>query len=283
MLKADSIGTCERLHNRRFSDDVQVIIITGGSSGIGLETAKYLVNNGCRVYELSRRDVQFKFMEHICCDVSDAQQAKEAVRKVIEKEGRVDALINNAGFGISGAFEFTDEADARRLMDVNLFGMNNMIRAVLPHMRARKSGRIVNLSSVAGALAIPFQAWYSISKAAVNALTMALANEVRPYGVSVCCVMPGDIKTGFTAARKKSIAGDDIYGGRIEKSVSRMEKDEQGGMDPAVAGRFIGKLALKKKVAPFNTIGIMYKGCILLSKILPGSLIRFILYLMYAK
>jgi len=136
---------------------------------------------------------------------------------------------------------------------------------------------------VAGALAIPFQAWYSISKAAVNALTMALANEVRPYGISVCCVMPGDIKTGFTAARQKSIVGDDIYNGRIARSVSRMEKDEQSGMAPAVAGRFIGKLALKRSVAPYNTIGIMYKGCILLSKILPGRLIRFILYQMYAR
>lgn len=261
----------------------KIVIITGGSSGIGYETARYLAAKGCRVYELSRREISFDFMKHIRCDVSDARQCEAAVARVIAETGRVDALINNAGFGISGAFEFTDEADARRLMDVNLFGMSNMIRAVLPHMREAGSGRIVNLSSVAGALAIPFQAWYSISKAAVNALTMALANEVRPYGISVCCVMPGDIKTGFTAARQKSIAGDDIYNGRIARSVSRMEKDEQSGMAPAVAGRFIGKLALKRSVAPYNTIGIMYKGCILLSKILPGRLIRFILYQMYAR
>ena len=261
----------------------RVVIITGGSSGIGLETAKYLAAKGCRVYELSRREAKFDFMEHICCDVSDFAQVKAAAEQVASKEGRIDVLINNAGMGISGAFEFTDEAEARRLMDVNLFGMNNTIRAVLPFMRAQKSGRIVNLSSVAGALAIPFQAWYTISKAAVNALTMALANEVRPYGVSVCCVMPGDIKTGFTSARRKSIAGDDVYGGRIQRSVSRMEKDEQNGMHPAVAGRFIGRLALKKSVAPYNTIGIMYKACILLSKILPGRLIRFILEQMYAK
>lgn len=261
----------------------KIIIITGGSSGIGLETAKRLASKGCKVYELSRRDAKFDFMEHICCDISDARQVQGAVETVIQREGRIDVLINNAGFGISGAFEFTDEADARRLMDVNLFGMNNTIRAVLPWMRKQGIGRIVNLSSVAGALAIPFQAWYSISKAAVNALTMALANEVRPYGISVCSIMPGDIKTGFTAAREKSIAGDDVYGGRIAKSVSRMEKDEQNGMDPAVAGNFIAKIALKKSVSPHYAIGIMYKGCILLSKILPGRLIRFILYLMYAK
>jgi len=259
----------------------KIVIITGGTSGIGLETAKFLMNAGCKVYEFSRRAGDYPFMHHMQVDISDEAQVYAAVEQVAAWEGRIDVLVNNAGFGISGAFEFTDAADARRLMDVNLFGMNNTIRAVLPHMRRAGRGRIVNLSSVAGPLPIPFQAWYSISKAAVNALTMALANEVHCYGISVCCVMPGDIKTGFTAARQKSIASDDVYGGRISRSVSRMEKDEQTGMNPAVAGRYIAHLALKKRVKPYNTIGIMYKGCILLSKILPGSLIRFILEKMY--
>ena len=283
MLRSESVGTCGPIPDRHAPGEAPVVVITGGSSGIGLETAKFLVNNGCSVYELSRREAKFHFMAHISCDVSDAQQVQSAIAQIVEKEGRIDVLINNAGFGISGAMEFTDNADARRIMDVNLFGMNNMIRAVLPYMRKAGKGRIVNLSSVAAALAIPFQAWYSASKAAVNALTMALANEVRPFGVSVCCVMPGDIKTGFTAARQKSIAGDDVYEGRIERSVSRMERDEQNGMDAKIAGRFIGRLALCRRVRPFNTLGIKYKGCILLSKILPGSWIRGILYRMYAK
>ena len=259
----------------------RVVIITGGTSGIGLETAKNLAKTGCRVYEFSRRPGKYPFMHHMQADVSDEKQVCAAVERVYAQEGRIDVLINNAGFGISGAFEFTDAADARRLMDVNLFGMNNTIRAVLPYMRKAGKGRIVNLSSVAGPLPIPFQAWYSISKAAVNALTMALANEVHCYGISVCCVMPGDIRTGFTAARQKSIAGDDAYGGRISRSVAKMEKDEQTGMNPAVAGRYIAKLALKKRVKPYNTIGIVYKGCILLSKVLPGPLVRFILEKMY--
>lgn len=259
----------------------KVVIITGGTSGIGLETAKCLAEAGCKVYEFSRREGDYPFMRHMRVDISDEAQVREAVEEVYACEGRIDVLVNNAGFGISGAFEFTDSADARRLMDVNLFGMNNTIRSVLPHMRRAGKGRIVNLSSVAGPLPIPFQSWYSISKAAVNALTMALANEVYCYGVSVCCVMPGDIKTDFTAARKKSIIGDDAYEGRIVRSVAKMEKDEQTGMNPAVAGRYIARLALKKRVKPYNTIGIVYKGCILLSKILPGSLIRFILEKMY--
>ena len=259
----------------------RIVVITGGSSGIGLETAKQLAASGCRVFELSRRDVSFDFMRHISVDVTDEAAVRGVIDNIARECGRIDILINNAGFGISGAFEFTEPADSRRLMEVNLFGMDNTIRAVLPHMRASGSGHIVNLSSVAGPLPIPFQAWYSISKAAVSALTMAVANEVKPFGISVCCVMPGDIKTGFTAARKKSIVGDDVYGGRIEKSVARMEHDEQTGMSPEYAGRFIARLALKKRVAPYNTIGIVYKGCILLSKILPGRLLRFILGKMY--
>ena len=259
----------------------KVVIITGGTSGIGLETAKCLADAGCKVYEFSRREGDYPFMRHLRVDISDEAQVHAAVEKVYACEGRIDVLVNNAGFGISGAFEFTDAADARKLMDVNLFGMNNTIRAVLPHMRHAGRGRIVNLSSVAGPLPIPFQSWYSISKAAVNALTMALANEVHCYGISVCCVMPGDIKTGFTAARQKSIVGDDQYGGRIARSVAKMEKDEQTGMNPAVVGKYIARLALKKRVKPYNTIGIVYKACILLSKILPGSLIRYILEKMY--
>ena len=263
--------------------DRKIVIITGGTSGIGLETAKCLAAANCTVYEFSRREAELPGIRHMRVDVSDASQVQAAVEQVFAAEKRIDVLINNAGFGISGAFEFTDESDARKLMDVNLFGMNNTIRAVLPHMRAAGCGRIVNLSSVAGPLPIPFQAWYSISKAAVNALTMALANEVKPYGISVCSVMPGDIKTGFTAARKKSAVGDDVYEGRVSRSVARMEKDEQNGMDPAKAGRFIANLALKKRVKPYNTIGISYKACVLLSKILPGSLVRFILGELYAK
>ena len=182
----------------------KIVILTGGTSGIGLETAKCLSAAGCTVYEFSRREAELPGMRHMRVDVSDFAQVKDAVEQVFAAEGRIDVLINNAGFGISGAFEFTEEADARRLMDVNLFGMNNTIRAVLPHMRAAGSGRIVNLSSVAGPLPIPFQAWYSISKAAVNALTMALANEVKPYGVSVCSVMPGDIKPASPPPAKRA-------------------------------------------------------------------------------
>ena len=260
----------------------KVVIITGGTSGIGQATARQLRERGCRVYEFSRRAVEDPF--HTSVDVTDDGAVKAAVDAVVAREGRVDILINNAGFGISGAMEFTDPADSHRLMEVNLFGMDNAIRAVLPHMRRAGSGRIVNISSVAGVFAIPFQAWYSISKAAVRSLTMALYNEVAPYGIQVASVMPGDIRTGFTAARKKSVAGDDAYGGRISRSVGKMEKDEQNGMAPETAAKTIVKVALQPgRVKPYYAIGFSYKLLVFLDNILPCRAVRWLLFQLYGK
>ncbi len=261
----------------------KVVIITGGTSGIGQAVAAQLRAQGCRVYEFSRRAAQSD-PNHFSVDVTDDAAVKRAVEEVFAREGRIDILINNAGFGISGAMEFTDPADAHRLMEVNLFGMDNAIRAVLPHMRQARSGRIVNISSVAGVFAIPFQAWYSISKAAVRSLTMALANEVDPFGIQVTSVMPGDIRTGFTAARKKSVVGDDVYGGRIARSVARMEKDEQNGMSPEAAARTIVRVALqKRRVKPYYAIGFSYKFLVLLDSLLPCRPVRWLLFQLYGK
>ena len=179
--------------------------------------------------------------------------------------------------------EFTETNDAQRLFDVNFFGMVRMNRAILPLMRKQGYGHIVNLSSVAAAAPIPFQTYYSAGKAAINSYTMALSNEVKPFGITVAAVMPGDIKTGFTAARQKSIVGDDIYGGRISRSVAGMEKDEQTGMDPAKAGEFVAKVALRNDRKPLHTIGFAYKGAVFLTKVLPARWLNGLIGMIYAK
>jgi NAD(P)-dependent dehydrogenase (short-subunit alcohol dehydrogenase family) len=261
----------------------KVAIVTGGTSGIGRETALALKADGYTVYELSRRAEGVEGLRHIPTDVTKEEMVNAAVARVMEEEGRVDVLVNNAGFGISGAVEFTKTEEAKRLFDANFFGMVNMNRAVIPVMRQQGGGRIVNLSSVAAPIPIPFQAYYSATKAAVNAYTMALANELRPFGVTVCAVQPGDIKTGFTAAREKVVEGDDVYGGRIQRSVGRMEHDEQTGMDPAVAGRFIANVAQKKSVKPLYTIGFSYGLFTFLVRILPSRTLNWLVGLLYAK
>ena len=261
----------------------KVAVVTGGSSGIGLQTALALKAHGCTVYEFSRRaPAGDRGIAHISCDVSDEAAFRAALADVAAREGRLDILVNNAGFGISGAAEFTENADAKRLLDVNLFGVVNGCRAALPIMRAQGGGRIVNLSSVAAPCAIPFQVWYSVSKSAVSTYTAALANEVRPFGVTLCAVMPGDIRTGFTAAREKKSVGDDVYGGRIAKSIAMMEHDEQTGMSPEVAGRYIASLALRRSVKPEYAIGAKYKFFVILARLLPCRLKNRIIGMMYA-
>ena len=197
----------------------KIAVVTGGTSGIGREAALYLAKNGCTVYELSRRKEGVDGLRHISADVTDEESVGAAVAQILAEAGRIDILVNNAGFGISGAVEFTDTAEAQRQLDVNFFGMVRMNKAAIAVMRQQGSGRIVNLSSVAAPVPIPFQTYYSASKAAINSYTMALGNELRPFGITVCAVMPGDIKTGFTAARRKVAEGDDVYGGRISRSV----------------------------------------------------------------
>lgn len=261
----------------------KIAIVTGGNSGIGKYTAMALRDKGCTVYEFSRREILTEGINHITADITDETQVEKAVNAVIEKEGKIDILINCAGYGISGAVEFTELSDAKKQFDVNFFGTVNMNKAVLPHMRNSKSGRIVNISSVAAVAHIPFQTYYSASKAAIESYTCALANEVAPFGISVTAIQPGDICTPFTQAREKSFTGDDVYSGRIARSVSSMEKDEQKGMSPEIAGDYIAKIALQNKVKPVYAIGFSYKILSTLCKTFPCGFRNKIVGMLYAK
>ncbi len=259
----------------------RICVITGGTSGIGLCTALEMKSRGYEVFEISRRRQGTEGINHISADVTDEKHIDEVISYIIDRAGRIDVLINNAGFGISGAVEFTETADAKKQFDVNFFGAVNMNRAVIPFMRRAGGGRIINISSVAAPIAIPFQAYYSAAKAAINSYTMALINEVRPYNISVCAVQPGDICTGFTAAREKSCEGDRIYGGRISESVAVMERDEQNGMKPEAAARFIASVAEARKVRPVYTIGFRYRLFCGLAKLLPAGLVSYIVGRIY--
>ncbi len=259
-----------------------VIVITGASSGIGKSTAEALVKRACTVYDLSRRDMDSNGIVHITTDVTDEVSVRRAIDEIIRREGQIDVLVNNAGFGISGAVEFTETADAERLLDVNFFGTVRVTRAVLPHMRMSGKGRVVNVSSVAAVAPIPYQTFYSASKSAIMTYTMALANEVGDFGITACAVLPGDIRTGFTGAREKSAVGDDVYGGKISRSVKKMEQDEQGGMPPEKAAKKIASIVLSNSKKPLYTIGFDYQCLTVLIKLLPSGLVNRIIKLLYA-
>ena len=192
----------------------KVAVVTGASSGIGRCTAIALRDMGCKVYDLSRRNIPIDNVTHIKTDITVESDVLSAAKTIIDAEGRIDILINCAGFGISGAVEFTTTQEAKKQFEVNFFGAVTVTRAFLPYMREQHSGRIVNISSVAAVAHIPFQTYYSASKAAIESYTSCLDNEVKPFGVRVTAVEPGDICTEFTGAREKSFDGDDVYGDR---------------------------------------------------------------------
>lgn len=261
----------------------KIAIVTGASSGIGRYTAMALREAGCVVYDLSRRNIPNENIRHIKTDITDEENVKSSIEEIIENEKQIDIVINCAGYGISGAVEFTETKDAKAQFDVNFFGMVNVNKTVIPYMRKQGFGRIINISSVAAVTHIPFQTYYSASKAAIESYTCALDNELKPFGISVVAIQPGDICTEFTSARQKSFEGDDVYNGRISRSVASMEKDEQKGMSPDFAGKYIAKIALKNKTKPIYAIGFSYKFVCLLCKIFPCGIRNKIIGMLYAK
>ena len=251
-----------------------VVVITGGSSGIGKSTASLFVGKGCTVYELSRTGKSENGVRHITADITRPEDIQNAFKEIFDSEGRLDLLINNAGMGISGAIEFTSAEQAHRIFDVNFFGTFLCCKEALPYLRKSSGSRIINLSSVAAPLSIPFQAFYSATKAAINSLTLALTNEVRPFGIRVSAVMPGDVHTGFTAAREKNEDGSALYGEVIKRAVSSMEKDELTGMTPDFIAGVIYRVSQKRNPKALYTAGGKYKLFVFISKILPVNLVN---------
>lgn len=248
-----------------------VAVITGGSSGIGKSTAELFARKGYSVYELSRTGKSENGVIHITADITKPEDVRTAMKEVYDREGRIDILINNAGMGISGAVEFTEIEQAHRIFDVNFFGVFLCCREALPYLRMTQGSRIINLSSVAAQISIPFQAFYSATKAAVNSLTLALSNEVRPFAIKVSAVMPGDVHTGFTAAREKNEEGNELYGDAIRRAVSAMEKDELSGMTPDYIASLIYRISQKKNPKVLYVAGSKYRLFTFLIKILPAN------------
>jgi len=260
---------------------MQTLIISGGSSGIGKATASLFAERGWCVFELSRHGVSHDGIIHVDCDVCDEQSTRKAIEDVLSQTDHIDVVISNAGFGISGPVEFTDIAEAEHQMDVNFMGAVRFTQAVLPQLRKQRYGRIIYTSSVAAELAVPYQAFYSASKAAINALALALANEVREFGIYVSVMMPGDVSTGFTDARRKSTAGEEVYTG-ARKAVTTMEHDERAGMNPKQMARLFWHIATCRSPRPQYVGGFGYRILCLLDRLLPKRLVNWLEFKVYS-
>ncbi len=270
------------------------LLITGASSGIGKATAQLFAERGYQVFDLSRRGT-------IPCDVTDEASVQRAVEEVMRRTDHIDVLILNAGFGISGPAECTPIADVRRQLEVNFTGAVAVVQQVLPHMRQRRQGRIIFTSSVAAILPIPYQSFYSASKAAINAFALALQNEVRDYGICVSVLMPGDVQTGFTAARKK-VQLSTLNSQRstlnpqpstlnsqpstpyphAEQAVAAMERDEQRGLTPQAMARCLYRIVTARHPRPQYIGGAEYHIFAFLHWLLPQRLVNYIVGRLYS-
>lgn len=259
----------------------RIAAVTGASKGIGFEICRMLLGKGCKVYGLARTAGNNDDIHWIKCDVTDTESVQQAFLHILDKEGRIDILICNAGVGISGAAEFIPEKDHIMQTDVNFNGAVRCAAAVVPHMREAGGGRIVFISSLAAIFPLPFQGFYSATKAALNAYSDSLGIELAPFGIETSAVMLNDVKTEFTENRKKTQTGDDIYGGRIEASVSKMEKSEQTGMSPEKVADTVGRILERRKMPPHKIVGFSNEILGFLFRVLPASILVRLLKMIY--
>ncbi len=269
-----------------------VVLITGASSGIGKALANHLYQKGYKVYGTSRKQPSLSevakkhsnggFLKMIPLDVCSGDSVRKAVQLVLHEEGQIDILINNAGMGIGGAVEDTTIAEAKQEFDINFFGVLRMCREVLPGMRARKNGLIINIGSVAGIYAIPYQSMYSASKYALEAMTEALRMETKQFGIRVSLVEPGDTKTGFTNNRQLVAASQDsAYQKDCLKSINNMAKSEQKASQPKAILKIVERLITKKNPPVRVTVGWDYKLMVFAKRIVPARLIEWIVPKLY--
>lgn len=235
---------------------MRVVVITGGTSGIGKECAEYFSERGDTVVVLARKPVG-GVKNFYMCDVSINQMVHDVFAQINKKFGKIDVLINNAGYGVSGATEIIKEEVAREIFDVNYFGALNCIRNVLPFMP--KTGRIINISSIVGFFPMPYRAFYAASKAALNSLSASVDAELKPYGIRSVAVCPGDVATNFGTNRVKNFETNERYGDRVENATMCINEDASTRMPPIKVAKAVYKVSLKRDPKPYTIVGRGYR------------------------
>jgi NAD(P)-dependent dehydrogenase (short-subunit alcohol dehydrogenase family) len=220
-----------------------VILITGASAGIGRACANHLASTGWTTIGASRRGTSGSSWRGVTMDVDSDDSVASGFDQVIAEHGRLNAVLACAGWGLAGAAEETPIEDAKSQFETNFWGAVRVVNAALPRLRERGGGHVVLMSSIGGILGIPYQAFYSASKFALEGYAESLAYEVAPFNIHVTLVEPGNFKTDFTAVRKKvDVAGDDPYRVACEKAIAVMERDEKHGADPADVAKVVERI-----------------------------------------
>lgn len=233
----------------------KVIVITGASSGIGLQLKKNYQKDGDIVINLSRSAQEDEFNFKV--DVSNKELICLTFEKIYNKYKKIDVLINCAGYGVFGANELLEEEKCKKIFDVNFYGTLWCCQSALKYMT--KGAKIINISSACALFALPFRSMYSASKSAVNMMTYGLRMELKNYGIKVCCICPGDIKSNFSKNRDITFATNEKYQDRIIKSVKKIEERENGRMDLIKTSKKIYKICNKNRLKAVYIVGAKYK------------------------
>ena len=254
----------------------KVVLITGASSGIGKSIANYLSEKGMVVYGTSRTKTEDNSLSFtmISLDVLDINSIQKAVSDIVKNEGRIDVLINNAGMGITGSVEDTPTDEMKRVFDTNFFGAIDVMKTVLPQMRKQKNGKIINITSIAGYMGLPFRGIYSATKGALEIITEATRMEVKQFGIQIVNVAPGDFATNIAAGRYHTpVFEDSAYKEKYQENLHLMDAHVDGGMNPEVMAKAIFKIIENKTPKiHYKVGGFMEKFSIVLKRVLPDKM-----------
>ncbi len=253
----------------------QVVFITGASSGIGQAIGEYLYEKGYKVYG-SSRNPKFEERNGICfvaLDVTKPETVSAAIKEIFDREGRIDFLINNAGKGITGAMEETPVEEIGKLFDVNYLGVLRVIQEVLPIMRKQKSGMIINITSIAGYMGLPFRGAYSATKAALELTTEAFRMELKPFNVKMTNIAPGDFATKIAEGRYYTpVYEDSPYREKYQETLDEMDRDVDNGLDPIRMAKKVYRVMQHKNPTIHYKVGeVLQKLSIAMKHILPDK------------
>lgn len=231
----------------RFALPARVVLLTGATSGIGRTCAEHLAAAGWRVFATSRSapsdsiaDGRIEFVE---MDVDDEASVQRAVATIVAKAGRLDAVVNNAGFALLGAVEDTEISEAKALFETNFFGILRVCRATMPTLRASGGGYIVNIGSLGGVVGLPFSGIYSASKFALEGMSESLRLEARPFGIHVVLVEPGDFRTQIMANRRLAASSQSgLYRAAFDKFMHKRGQDEANAPTPEPVARLVERI-----------------------------------------
>ena len=254
----------------------KVVLITGGSSGIGKATALYLTQKGYIVYGTSRnpsRITEKLPFNLVALDVTDKDTINSAVDSIIEKEGRLDVLINNAGVGITGPLEETPDKEIKKAFQTNVFGPLDLIKVVLPQMRKQNSGLVINVTSIAGYMGLPYRGIYSATKGTLEMLTEAFRMEIKDFNIKMTNVAPGDFATNIASGRYHApVLGNSPYKKSYGDTLKLMNEHVSGGSDPQEMANVIAQIIETKNPKIHYKVGaFMQKFSIVLKRILPDK------------